>query len=76
LVPGILPLICLILWVVRVHSRRYLLVGLLILLCLLAYHYLLVAFAMHSDRAYVGVQVGEIVLFGFAVTYLLKPQSV
>jgi len=76
LVPGLLPLAILVIWILKTQSSRYFLQGLLIVLCLLAFHYVLVAAAVHSDTAYVWAQIGELALCGFALYQLLKPQSV
>jgi hypothetical protein len=72
LVPGLLPLIAVIVWALRVRSWRTFTIGAAIVLVMLVYHYVLFAVSAHSDSAYPWFQIGEVVLLWFALRMLLR----
>jgi hypothetical protein len=72
LVPGVLPLIVVIVWAWSVRSLRTFGIGAAVVLGMLAYHYILFAVSAHSDSAYPWFQAMEFVLFWFAIRFLLS----
>jgi hypothetical protein len=72
LVPGVLPLIVAIVWAWNARSPRTFGIGAAVVLGMLAYHYVLFAVSAHSDSAYPWFQTMEVVLFWFAIRFLLR----
>jgi hypothetical protein len=72
LIPGLLPLIAVIVWLRRARSWQGLVIGAALVACVLFYHYVLFAISAHSDAAYPWFQVGEFVLLWFVLKYLLR----
>jgi hypothetical protein len=73
LIPGLLPLVAVIVWAKRARSWQTFIVGAGLVVCVLIYHYVLFAVSAHSDAAYPWFQAGEFILSWFVLRYLLRP---
>jgi hypothetical protein len=72
LVPGLLPLIVVVVWLWRATSWRAFAIGAALAGAMLVYHYVLFAVSAHSDSAYPWFQAGELLIFAFALRLMLR----
>ncbi len=75
LIPGLVPLVAVIVWARRARSWQVFVVGGALVVCVLAYHYILFAVSAHSDAAYPWFQAVEFLLLWFVLRYLRRTRA-